>query len=202
MRVRLALLGDSIAFGQGASSTRDTIGARLAQALSDGGVTTELHVLAVPRARSDQLDRQATAALSERAQVAVVIVGANDLTHFVPPDQAAAQLGAAVRPLVEAGVQVVVAPAPDLSVVPWVPPQFQLLVASASRALRQAQTREALAAGAHVADLDVVSESIPDGARDVQRGSVPSVQHRVRRHRRSTTAGGQGRHRAPADGLN
>ena len=158
MRVRLALLGDSIAFGQGASSTRDTIGARLAQALSDGGVTTELHVLAVPRARSDQLDRQATAALSERAQVAVVIVGANDLTHFVPPDQAAAQLGAAVRPLVEAGVQVVVAPAPDLSVVPWVPPQFQLLVASASRALRQAQTREALAAGAHVADLDVVSD--------------------------------------------
>ena len=158
MRVRLALLGDSIAFGQGASSTRDTIGARLARALSESDITTELHVLAVPRARSDQLDRQTTAALSVRVQVAVIIVGANDLTHFVPPEQAGAQLGGAVRPLVDAGVQVVVAPAPDLSVVPWVPPQFQLLVASASRALRQAQTREALAAGAHLADLDAVSD--------------------------------------------
>ena len=157
MRITLALLGDSIAFGQGAASTGDTIGARVARALSDDDVITELHVLAVPRARSDQLGIQAAQALSESAQVAVIIVGANDLTHFVPPEQAAAHLGAAVRRLVGAGVQVVVAPAPDLSVVPWIPPQFQLLVASASKALREAQTTQTLAAGAHVANLDVAS---------------------------------------------
>ncbi len=157
MRITLALLGDSIAFGQGASSDDDTIGARIVRALSADQVSAEVRVFAVPRARSDQLGTQTAQALSEPPQVAVILVGANDLTHFVPPEQAAAHLGTAVRRLLGAGVQVVVAPAPDLSVVPWIPPQFQVLVASASKALREAQTLQTLAAGAQVANLDVAS---------------------------------------------
>ncbi|MGW4947005.1 hypothetical protein ACWEOZ_36090 [Actinoplanes sp. NPDC004185] len=49
------------------------------------------------------------------------------------------------------------APAPDLSEVPWVPPQTRMLVRAASAAMRQAQTRAATDAGARVADIEVGS---------------------------------------------
>ena len=87
------------------------------------------------------------------ARPVLIIIGANDLTHFVPPEQAAAQLGSAVRALRGGGSQVVVAPAPDLSVVPWVPAQMRAVVRAGSTLLQQAQSRVALAAGARVADI-------------------------------------------------
>ena len=153
MSLKLAVLGDSIAFGQGAARTEDTIGARLTAALDAAGTPTELRVCAVPRARSDALAEQVRQAADWDAQVALIIIGANDLTHFVPPQQAAGLLGDAVRVLRSAGTQVVVSPAPDLSVVPWVPPQLRDLVKNASAALRRAQTEAAFGAGARVADL-------------------------------------------------
>jgi hypothetical protein len=52
-----------------------------------------------------------------------------------------------------AGAEVVVAPAPDLSVPPWVPARMRAAVRSGSVMLQQAQTRAALAAGARVADV-------------------------------------------------
>ena len=152
MTLHFAMLGDSIAYGQGASSPADTIGARLAGALRAGGTPTELKVFAVPRSRSDALAGQVRQALAWPAELAVIMVGANDLTHFVPYDHAAAQLEDAVRRLRAAGAQVVVAPAPDMSVVPWVPVQLRGMVAATSGLLRGAQTRAALVAGARVAD--------------------------------------------------
>ena len=105
-------------------------------------------MFAVPRARSDALEGQVRGATSWGANVAVIVIGANDLTHFVPTQQAARQLGDAVRALRAAGAEVVVAPAPDLSVVPWVPPQMRQLVKSGSAVLRQAQSGAAMAEGA------------------------------------------------------
>ncbi len=153
MTVKLAILGDSIAYGQGASRPEDTIGARLAAALTESGTPAELQVFAVPRARSDALAGQVQQAVTWDSQVALIIIGANDLTHFVPTQQASRQLGEAVRALRAAGTQVVVSPAPDLSVVPWVPPQLRDLVKSASAALRKAQTEAAFEQGARVVDL-------------------------------------------------
>jgi hypothetical protein len=72
----------------------------------------------------------------------------------VPPERAAAQLGVALRDLVAAGVRPVVAPAPDISVIPWVPPQFRDVVRATSRTLRAAQVNTARAAGARIADAD------------------------------------------------
>src|SRR3712207_9303155 len=57
----------------------------------------------------------------------------------------------------EAGAEVVVAPAPDLSVVPWVPAQAPAAVRAGSLLLRKAQARAAVAAGARVADYGVGS---------------------------------------------
>lgn len=152
--LRLVVLGDSIAYGQGANRADDTVARRLAAALTTDGHPITAHVHAVPGARSAGLAAQVTRALATRPALALIIIGANDLTAFVPPEQAAADLGAAVRSLRGAGAQVVVAPAPDLSAVPWVPTQLRRLVQVGSAALRGAQTRAALAAGARVADVE------------------------------------------------
>jgi lysophospholipase L1-like esterase len=152
-----AVLGDSIAFGQGASAPAHTAAARLTADLSERGIPTEMRVFAVPGARSADLGAQVRRALEWPPGLALIIIGANDLTRLVPPEQAAAQLGDAVRQLRAVGAEVVVAPAPDLSVVPWVPPQMRTLVRAGSVALHDRQTRVALAAGARVADIGMTS---------------------------------------------
>jgi lysophospholipase L1-like esterase len=150
----LAVLGDSIAYGQGASRPADTVGARLAADLTTSGTPTDVRVFAVPGADSRALAGQVQRAAACRPDLALIIIGANDLTHFVPPQQAAALLGDAVRTLRAAGAEVVVAPAPDLSVVPWVPEHVRMVVRAGCELLQQAQTRAALAAGARVADVE------------------------------------------------
>ncbi|MEV4274995.1 GDSL-type esterase/lipase family protein [Actinoplanes xinjiangensis] len=151
MTLAFAVLGDSIAYGQGASRPADTIGARLAADLTRSGHVVDLRVVAVPGADSRGLAGQVATATAPN--LALVIIGANDLTHLVPPRQAGTLLGGAVRDLRAAGAEVVVAPAPDLSVVPWVPPQMRMLVSAGSRAVQQEQVRAATAAGARIADI-------------------------------------------------
>jgi lysophospholipase L1-like esterase len=151
--MRFAVLGDSIAYGQGATRATETPGARLAARLAEAGTPTELRVFAVPGARSDGLAAQVRRAVDWGAELVLIIIGANDLTRLVPPDRAAAQLGDAIGRLRAAAAQVVVAPAPDLSAVPWVPPQLRAVVKSGSDLLRAAQTRAAIEAGATVADV-------------------------------------------------
>jgi lysophospholipase L1-like esterase len=150
----LAVLGDSIAYGQGATRSTDTIGSRLAAALTAAGTPTEPVIFALPGARSDALAAQAARASAAEPDIALIIIGANDLTHFVPPQQAARLLGDAVSMLRAGGAQVVVTPAPDLSVIPWLPVQLRSAVRTGSAMLRQAQTQAALAAGARVVNLD------------------------------------------------
>src|SRR3954447_2002501 len=137
--VRLAVLGDSIAYGQGAARRADAPGPRLAAALEAAGYPAQVQVVAVPGARSSALDAQVTRALARSPEVAVIIIGANDLARFVPPDAATRDLARALRRFLAAGTEVVVAPAPDLSVVPWVPRQLRAAVRAASAALRAGQ---------------------------------------------------------------
>ena len=157
MTLRFAVLGDSLGFGQGAAHPDDTVGSRLTADLIAAGNPTELRVFAVPGARSDALAAQVALATRWRPDIVLIIIGANDLMRFVPPHQAAAQLGAAVRTLRATGSQIVVAPAPDLTVVSWIPAQAHGIVRAGSTLMRQAQTGAALAAGARVADLSATS---------------------------------------------
>ena len=153
MAITLVVLGDSIGVGVGASRPQDTIGARLAAALTEAGSPTDVRVVAAAGARSDALAAQAERAVQAQPDLAVIIVGANDLTHFTPPQLAARLLGEAVARLGAAGSQVIVVPAPDLSLLPWVPPNLRTIVRAGSETMRQAQTRAALAAGAVVVDI-------------------------------------------------
>jgi lysophospholipase L1-like esterase len=155
--LKFAIFGDSIAYGQGASAAADTVAQRLSADLRAHDLPNEARVFAVPGAQSRDLRAQVERGLAWQPQLALIIVGANDLTRFVPPEQAAAQLADAVRRLRAAGAEVVVAPAPDLSVVPWVPPQMRAVVRAGSRLLHDAQSRVALAEGARVADIGMAS---------------------------------------------
>lgn len=165
MSVKFAVLGDSIAYGQGASRPSDTVGFRLADRLRETGLEVELRVFAVPGARSDALAGQVRQARGWGANLALIIIGANDLARFVSPEVAARQLGDAVRDLTAANVQVVVTPAPDLSVVPWIPPAARVIVQLGSARLRRAQAVAAVSSGATLADTDGGTSS--DFASDV-----------------------------------
>src|SRR5688572_25168627 len=108
MTTRLAVLGDSIAWGQGAAREGDRLGPRLADGLGLRGFEVDLRVLAVPGARSAGLAAQVRSALAWSPDLAVVVIGANDLTHRVPVATAVRELRDAVRRLRGAGAQVVV----------------------------------------------------------------------------------------------
>jgi len=151
--LRFLVLGDSLAFGTGAASPQDTLGARLTRELERAGHTVHLDVVAVPGATSLDLAAQVRRAASVDADVALLVVGANDLTRQTPAQQAAAALGAAVEVLRRRGTDVLVVPTPDLSSVAWVPPAFRAVVAGICDQLRARQTLAAEAAGAAVAPV-------------------------------------------------
>ena len=154
MKTRLAVLGDSIAWGQGAARERDRPAARLTEGLELRGHAVESRVLAVPGARSSGLAAQVRAVAPWAPTVVVVVIGANDLTHLEPVEPAVRALGDAVRRLRALGAEVVVAPAPDLSAVPHVPVFLREVVRSAGAAFREQQVAVVLAEGGRVADPD------------------------------------------------
>ncbi|RBY87994.1 SGNH/GDSL hydrolase family protein [Blastococcus sp. TF02A-30] len=150
-RLRFLVLGDSLAFGTGAARAEDTLGMRLTADLADDGFDVELSVHAVPGAVSADLPRQVRAASAPAADLALVVVGANDLARFVPAEQATAALAEALRGLRAGGTDVVVVTAPDMSMVPFVPPALRPVVSAACGLLQQRQAAVAAAAGATVA---------------------------------------------------
>ena len=154
LSTRLALVGDSIAWGQGAARQEDRLGPRIQAALQRHGVAVDLRVFAVPGARSRDLASQVDQAQTWQPDLALVIIGANDLTHREPVADAVQALSRAVRRLRDVGAEVVVAPAPDLGAVPHVPVSLQAVVREASNDLRRRQAAAVRAEGGHVADED------------------------------------------------
>ena len=114
------------------------IGGALLPALRADGHDVELTVRAVPGAVSADLAAQVRRVVPA-ADLAVVVVGANDLARLVPTERAAAALGDAVRALRAAGTDVVVVPAPDMSSIPFVPPALRPVVRAASAQLQRMQ---------------------------------------------------------------
>jgi len=151
--LRLAVLGDSIGWGQGAARPDERLGPRLAAQLRTDGFDVYLHVLAVPSSVSADLAGQVDRAAPLRPDLAVVVIGANDLARFVPPLDAARSLAVALDGLRSAGADAVVVPAPDMSIVPFVPAAFRPVVRRACSALQRQQQAVTQAAGARFADL-------------------------------------------------
>ncbi|MFJ8083752.1 SGNH/GDSL hydrolase family protein [Streptomyces sp. NPDC096205] len=142
--LRLTLLGDSTAAGQGVHRSGQTPGALLASGLAAVAERpVDLRNVALPGARSDDLDRQVSLALSDPGRapdVCVIMIGANDVTHRMPPTRSVRCLSTAVRRLRTAGAEVVVGTCPDLGTIEPVQQPLRWLARRASRQLAAAQT--------------------------------------------------------------
>ncbi|MFJ9813574.1 SGNH/GDSL hydrolase family protein [Streptomyces sp. NPDC101158] len=142
--LRLALLGDSTAAGQGVRRTGQTPGALLASGLAAVAERpVDLRNVALSGACSDDLERQVSlllAAPSGAPDVCVIMIGANDVTHRLPATQSVRCIAAAVRRLRTAGAEVVVGTCPDLGTIEPVYQPLRWLARRASRQLAAAQT--------------------------------------------------------------
>jgi lysophospholipase L1-like esterase len=152
--VRLALLGDSTAAGLGVDRRQDTPGALLATGLADRlRRPVELDSVAVAGSTSPGLVPQRELVLPGRPDVAVILVGANDVTHRIRAQIAVAHLAETVRQLRAAGAEVVVGTCPDLGTIRPIPPPLRWLCRQWSRDMAAAQTVAVVEAGGATVSL-------------------------------------------------
>jgi lysophospholipase L1-like esterase len=152
--LRLVLLGDATALGVGVDVVEETVGGQLAHLLADAGAKVSLSTVAVSGARSADLATQvARAQLGPRPDLAVILVGTHDVTHAVPPADAAAALATAIRRLRDAGTAVIVGTCPDLGALRALAPPLRQIVGWYGRRVARAQASAARAAGASVVNL-------------------------------------------------
>ena len=146
--LRVALLGDSSAAGYGVTAVEETPGAILASGLAEAA-DRRVRLTSVARvgAQSRDLSAQVDVVLPLDPDLAVVFIGANDVTHTVPVRSAARLLDAAVRRLRAAGVEVVVATCPDLGTIEPLAPPLRQVARAWSRRLAAAQATTVLEAG-------------------------------------------------------
>ncbi|TGN66786.1 SGNH/GDSL hydrolase family protein [Nocardioides eburneiflavus] len=157
--VDLLLLGDSVAAGLGAEKPKHTLGGRLARGIAVGAErSVRLRTAAVVGSESSVLAAQlASLPPAYRPDVAVIVVGGNDVTHRVPVAESVRHLAEAIDHLRARGAEVVVGTCPDLGALRPVPQPLRALGSRASRQLADAQRAVALERGARVVSLgDVV----------------------------------------------
>lgn len=150
----LALLGDSSAVGLGVDEVESTPGVLIAAGLSRlANRPVRLTRHAISGAESRHLDQQVSDVLPERPDVAVIMIGANDVTAHTKPQIAAKHLGTAVRRLRVAGVHVVVATCPDLGTVRPIPQPLRTIARRWSRDMAAAQIVAVVRAGGRTVSL-------------------------------------------------
>jgi lysophospholipase L1-like esterase len=150
----LALLGDSSAAGFGVDRPEETPGALIAAGLSEiADRPVRLLNAAKVGARSADLLGQVTAVGQHQPDIAVIMIGANDVTHRVRPVTSVRQLSEAVRVLRVAGAEIVVGTCPDLGTVEPIAQPLRLLARRWSRTLAAAQTIAVVEAGARSVSL-------------------------------------------------
>lgn len=157
--IQLLLLGDSIAAGLGAEKPKHTLGAQLAKRLAERTHrSVQLHTAAIVGSESSMLRAQlAGLPAGYSADVAVIVVGGNDVTHRVKTATSRQHLAEAVRALHERGTQVVVGTCPDLGALTAVPQPLRTLARMASRQLAAAQREVVTDLGGRAVSLaDVV----------------------------------------------
>lgn len=154
--LRLVLLGDSTALGVGVERVADTVGGQLAALLAEGaaGRRVELSSVAVAGSRSPDLATQVARALvGARPDIAVILIGTNDVTHLASVSESADHLGTAVRRLRDAGIAVVVGTTPDFGALRVFAPPLRHFYGWHGRRLARTQASAARSAGAAVVDL-------------------------------------------------
>jgi lysophospholipase L1-like esterase len=151
----LAMLGDSTSVGLGVNDPWETPGVVVSQGLAAiAGRPVRLVTFGAVGARSEALDEQSVRLLDEvTPDVAVIMVGANDVTHRMPPREAVRFLDSAVRRLREAGAEVIVGTCPDLGAIEPIPYPLRYIARRSSRELAAAQIIAVVEAGGRAVSL-------------------------------------------------
>jgi lysophospholipase L1-like esterase len=153
----LAVLGDSSAVGLGVHRAEQTPGVLIASALTElAERPVRLVRLAVSGSTSARLAAQVELALAEKPDVAVIMIGANDVTSRARPADSVRNLAEGVRALVAAGCQVVVGTCPDLGTIRPIRQPLRVLARRWSRQLAAAQTIAVVAEGGRTVSLGSV----------------------------------------------
>jgi lysophospholipase L1-like esterase len=152
--ITMVVLGDSSAAGYGVHRPRETPGALLATGVSRRlRRPVRLHRYAVVGAMSVGLGSQVEAALEVKPDLAIILVGGNDVTHRVPTSTAVRHLVNAVRDLRAADAEVVVGTCPDLGTIRPIKPPLRWLTRYWSRQLAAAQTMAVVEVGGWTVSL-------------------------------------------------
>ncbi|SCE72833.1 Lysophospholipase L1 [Micromonospora mirobrigensis] len=152
--ITMVVLGDSSAAGYGVHRRRETPGALLATGLTRRlHRPVRVHRFAVVGSLSAGLKPQVESALECEPDVAVILIGGNDVTNRTPPGLAVRYLVEAVRALRAAGCEVVVGTCPDLGAIQPIQPPLRWLARRWSRQLAAAQTVAVVEAGGWTVSL-------------------------------------------------
>ena len=169
--LRLAMLGDSSAAGLGVHDAHETPGALIAAGLAQASWRpVQLHCVAEVGAESRHLEGQVHRVLLRHPapDIAVIMIGANDVTHQVKPQAAVRLLDQAVRQLRAADVEVVVGTCPDLGTIEPVSQPLRWLARRWSRQLAAAQTIAVVEAGGRTVSLgDILGPEFAARPRDL-----------------------------------
>ncbi|HEY8302226.1 MAG TPA: SGNH/GDSL hydrolase family protein [Jatrophihabitans sp.] len=152
--IRIALFGDSTAAGYGVYRDRDTPAAQLAIGISDAA-RRPVHVtnVAVVGAESPQLPDQLERLGSARIELAVVMIGANDVTELTKPSVAVPHLEELVRSMQARGAEVIVGTCPDLGTIRPIAQPLRAYARRLSRRMAREQTIAVVRAGGRTVSL-------------------------------------------------
>ncbi|MEV6343521.1 SGNH/GDSL hydrolase family protein [Actinoplanes sp. NPDC051851] len=152
--ITLVVLGDSSAAGYGVHRPRETPGALFATGISRRlRRPVRLHRLAVVGSISSGLPWQVDAALEYAPDLAIILIGGNDVTHVSARAAAVRHLADAVTRLREADCKVVVGTCPDLGAIQPIKPPLRWLARRWSRQLAAAQTVAVVRAGGRTVSI-------------------------------------------------
>jgi lysophospholipase L1-like esterase len=152
--IRIALLGDSTAAGYGVQRDRDTPAAQLAIGISDAA-RRPVHVtnVAVVGAESPDLPAQLERLGAAGVELAVIMIGANDVTELTKPSVAVPYLEDLVSALRSRGTEVIVATCPDLGTIRPISQPLRAYARRLSRRMAREQTVAVVRAGGRTVSL-------------------------------------------------
>lgn len=154
--IGFVVLGDSTGCGLGVADPEETPAALVASGVSVvAGRPVRLKNVAVSGAVSRDLNAQCDRALSAvpTPDLALILIGANDVTHRVKPAASVRHLARTVRRLRAAGAEVVVGTCPDLGTIEPIAQPLRWLARRWSRQLAAAQTIAVVESGARTVAL-------------------------------------------------
>lgn len=153
--VELAAFGDSAVAGVGVEQAKDSLPVQLAQRVADG-LARQVHVVGYGRSGARTADVLAAQIPLARggADVSVLLVGTNDVTHVTPLHRLARGSDALLDALLNLGAPVVMSGLPEFRALRAVPHPLREAAIAYGALVRRVQRRRALIRpGVHLVDV-------------------------------------------------